>query len=165
MQSRTDVRGQSDLVDRSYGGGCATRRGMERAMETKRRWAGCTQGANPIFSIAAIVASNPGDFGQGRVGARHTGASRSVTSSCLSCSPSSYTASSCRSLSSAEFCEPSRCQSHSTRKRECGRGGQRLSVQALSLPQDTEPMWRDATPASWRPGVLRILSFTANCRR
>ena len=61
---------------RSFGGGCATRSGMERAMETKRRWAGCTPGANPILSIAAIVASNPGHFGQGRVGASNTNASR-----------------------------------------------------------------------------------------
>src|SRR6266404_5458742 len=57
--------GQTDPVGRNYGGGCATRRGMERAMETKRRWAGCTQGANPILSIAAIVASSRGDGGQG----------------------------------------------------------------------------------------------------
>ncbi len=45
-------------------------------METKRRWAGCTPEVNPILSIAAIVASNPGDFGQGRVGASNTYASR-----------------------------------------------------------------------------------------
>jgi len=63
MQSRTDVREQPDLVDRSYGGGCATHRGMEREMGTKRRQVGCTQGANPILSIPAIVASYPGDLG------------------------------------------------------------------------------------------------------
>ena len=63
MQSRTEVREQPDLVDRSYGGGCATRGGMERAMETKRRWAGCTQKGNPLPFVTAIVASNPGDFG------------------------------------------------------------------------------------------------------
>jgi hypothetical protein len=34
-----------------------------RGRETKQRWAGCTQRANPILSIAAIVASNPGDLG------------------------------------------------------------------------------------------------------
>jgi hypothetical protein len=39
----------------SCGGGCATRRGMGRATETKQRWAGCTQRANPILSIPAIV--------------------------------------------------------------------------------------------------------------
>jgi len=76
MQSRTDKREQIDLVGQDYGGGCATRRGMGRATETKRRWAGCTPGANPIFSIAAIVASNPGDFGQGRVGASNTSVPR-----------------------------------------------------------------------------------------
>ncbi len=67
MESSADPDGQTDSVPQNYGGGCATRRGMERAMETKRRWAGCTQRANPILSIPAIVASNPGDFGQGRV--------------------------------------------------------------------------------------------------
>src|SRR5260370_5633528 len=77
MQSRADAVGQTDSVGRDYGGGCATRRGMERAMETKRRWAVCTQRANPILSIPAIVASNPGDFGQGRVSVTSTGASRS----------------------------------------------------------------------------------------
>src|SRR5260370_12086633 len=77
MQSRADAVGQTDSVGRDYGGGCATRRGMERAMETKRRWAVCTQGANPLLSIPAIVASNPGDFGQGRVSVTSTGASRS----------------------------------------------------------------------------------------
>jgi hypothetical protein len=52
-----------DSVGENYGGGWATRKGMERAKETKQRRAGCTQRANPILSIPAIVASNPGDFG------------------------------------------------------------------------------------------------------
>jgi hypothetical protein len=63
MESSTDPDGHMDSAVRNYGGGCATRRGMVRAMETKQRWASCTQGANPILSIPAIVASNPGDFG------------------------------------------------------------------------------------------------------
>ncbi len=63
MESSADPDGHADSVGQNYGGGCATRRGMERATETKQRWAGCTQGANPLLSIAAIVASNPGDFG------------------------------------------------------------------------------------------------------
>jgi hypothetical protein len=79
MEPSADPIGHGDLVGQNYGGGWATRKGMERATETKRRLAGCTQRANPILSIPAIVASNPGDFGQGRVGARHTGASRSLT--------------------------------------------------------------------------------------
>src|SRR5229473_2948501 len=102
MQSRTDVRGQTDLVDRSYGGGCATRRGTERAIETKQSWPGCTQRTNPLPFVTAIVASNPGDFGQGRVRCVNTGASRSLTSSYVPSSPSSCALSFCRSLSSAE---------------------------------------------------------------
>lgn len=77
MESSADPDGHTGSFGQNYGGGCATRRGMERAMETKRRWAGCTHGANWILSIAAIVASNPGDFGQGRVRCANTGASRS----------------------------------------------------------------------------------------
>jgi hypothetical protein len=38
-------------------------------MEAKQRWTGCTQTGNPLPFVHAIVASNPGDFGQGRVGA------------------------------------------------------------------------------------------------
>jgi hypothetical protein len=52
-----------DSVGQSYGGGWATRRGMERAMETKRRWAGCAQKGNPLPFVTAIVASNSGDLG------------------------------------------------------------------------------------------------------
>ena len=76
MESNADSDGHRDSVGRNYGGGWATRRGMERATETKQRWVGCTQGANPILSIPAIVASNPGDFGQGRVRVDSTSASR-----------------------------------------------------------------------------------------
>lgn len=49
---------------------------MDRAMEAKQKWAGCTREGNPLPFVTAIVASNPGDFGQGRVGASNTGASR-----------------------------------------------------------------------------------------
>ena len=49
---------------------------MERGTETIRGWVGCTQWANPILSIPAIVASNPGDFGQGRIRVDSTSASR-----------------------------------------------------------------------------------------
>jgi hypothetical protein len=45
-------------------------------METKQRWAGCTRRVNPLPFVTAIVASNPGDFGQGRVRCSNTGASR-----------------------------------------------------------------------------------------
>jgi hypothetical protein len=45
-------------------------------METQQRWAGCTREGNPLPFVTAIVASNPGDFGQGRVGADNTCASR-----------------------------------------------------------------------------------------
>ena len=55
-----------DLTD--YGGACAIRGGVERATETTQRSAGCTQGANPILSIAAIVASNSGDLVRGAFG-------------------------------------------------------------------------------------------------
>ena len=75
-QSRADAVGQTDSVGQYYGGECAMRRGMERAMETKPRWVGCTQGANPILSITAIVASNPGDLVRGAFGASNTNASR-----------------------------------------------------------------------------------------
>src|SRR6266446_8584104 len=105
--------GRTDSVLQSYGGGCATRRGMERAMETKRRWAGCTQRANPILSIPAIAASNPGDFGQGRRAGANCPASRFFTSSCLSSLVCSCTVSSCRSLSSAESCGPFQRPDHS----------------------------------------------------
>jgi hypothetical protein len=44
------------------------------------RWAGCTQKAIPLLSFSAIVASNPGDFGQGRARCSNTGASRSYLS-------------------------------------------------------------------------------------
>jgi hypothetical protein len=53
------------------------REGMERATETSQRWAGCTQTGNPLPFVTAIVASNPGDLGQGRVRCSSTGASRS----------------------------------------------------------------------------------------
>src|SRR5216684_1949167 len=55
--------GQTDPVGRNYGGGCATRQGTERAMETKRRRARCAPKGNPIPFVTAIVASNSGDFG------------------------------------------------------------------------------------------------------
>ncbi len=45
-------------------------------METKRRWAGCTQKGNPLPFVTAIVASNSGDLGQGRVRCSNTSASR-----------------------------------------------------------------------------------------
>ena len=81
MQSRADVRGQTDSVGQDYGGGCATRRGTERATETKQRWVGCTHGENPILSIAAIVASNSGDLVRGVFSVDSTGASRLLTTS------------------------------------------------------------------------------------
>src|SRR5438309_8639499 len=62
-QSRADAVGQRIQFGQSYGGGCATRKGMERAMETKRRWAGCAKKGNPLPFVTAIVASNPGDSG------------------------------------------------------------------------------------------------------
>ena len=141
MQSGTDASGHADSVGQDYGGGCATRRGMERATETKQGWVGCTQRANPILSIAAIVASNPGDFGQGRVGARYTGASRSLTSSCLSSSPFSCALSSCRSLSSEESFEPFQCLRLSKRKQvgpQCARAWARepcLQLHICSMPR------------------------------
>jgi hypothetical protein len=61
-ESVADSTGHTNSFE-GYGGGCATRGGTERATETKRKWASCTQRANPIISSAAIVASNPGDFG------------------------------------------------------------------------------------------------------
>jgi len=45
-------------------------------MEAKQRWTGCAQTGNPLPFVTAIVASNPGDFGQGRVWCSNTGASR-----------------------------------------------------------------------------------------
>jgi hypothetical protein len=81
MQSRADVREQTDSVWRNCGGGCATRRGTERATEIEKRWVGCTHGANPILSIAAIVASNPGDLVRGASGVDSTDASRFLTTS------------------------------------------------------------------------------------
>jgi len=84
MESSADPNGHTDPVGQNYGGGCATRKGMERATEMNPRLAGCAQRANPILSIAAIVASKPGDFGQGRVGASNTCASR------LPCAPGSF---------------------------------------------------------------------------
>jgi hypothetical protein len=44
------------------------RGGTERATETIQRSVGCTHGANPILSIAAIVASNSGDLVRGAFG-------------------------------------------------------------------------------------------------
>ncbi len=49
--------------ERDYGGGCAARRRMRFAMKPNQDRAGCTQTGNPLFFIAATVASNPGDFG------------------------------------------------------------------------------------------------------
>ena len=49
MESSADSDGQTDSVEQNYGGGCATRRGMERATETKQRWVGCTQGGTRYF--------------------------------------------------------------------------------------------------------------------
>jgi len=63
MESSADADVQTDSVGQNYGGGCATRRGVECAMEMKRRTAGCAQKGNQILSIAAIVASNSGDLG------------------------------------------------------------------------------------------------------
>src|SRR5580693_4988501 len=68
MQSRADRRGQIDLVGQDYGGGCAMPGGVERATETIQGSVGCTHGANPILSIAAIVASNSGDLVRGAFG-------------------------------------------------------------------------------------------------
>ncbi len=62
MQPRTDRRGQIDLAGQDYGGGRAMRGGAKRATETIRGSASCTHGANPVLSIAAIVASNSGDL-------------------------------------------------------------------------------------------------------
>jgi len=44
------------------------------------RWAGCTRKANPLLCFSAIVASNPGDFGQGRARCSNIGAPRSYSS-------------------------------------------------------------------------------------
>jgi len=76
MESSADPDGYTVSVGQSYGGGCATRRGMERGIETKRKWAGCTQKGNPLLSMVAIVASNPGDGGKGRRAAFNCAASR-----------------------------------------------------------------------------------------
>ena len=57
MQLGADAVGQTDSVDRSYGGGCATRRGIRRGMKPNQGRASCAQIGKPITSIAAIVAS------------------------------------------------------------------------------------------------------------
>ena len=62
-ESKADSVVATQEARRDSGGGCATRCGIARAMETKRGSAGCAQCANPIISISAIVASNPGDIG------------------------------------------------------------------------------------------------------
>ncbi len=46
-------------------------------MERKTKRAGCALKGNPLPFVTAIVASNAGDFGQGRVWCSNTGASRS----------------------------------------------------------------------------------------
>ncbi len=77
MESCADSNGPKSSIRQNYGGGCATRNGMEKGMETKQRRAGCTQTGNQLPFVIAIVASNPGDSGQGRVRCSNTGASRS----------------------------------------------------------------------------------------
>jgi hypothetical protein len=62
-ESKTDLVGRKTSARWDYGGGCATRCGMERATEKKRGLVSCTHQVNQILSIPAIVASNPGDFG------------------------------------------------------------------------------------------------------
>src|SRR5467141_1061144 len=44
-------------VGRNYGGGCATRRGTERSMETNKGLAGCAPKGNPLPFVTAIAAS------------------------------------------------------------------------------------------------------------
>ena len=53
------------------------------ALETKQGFAGCDQTGNPLPSVAAMVASLAGDFGQGRVWCSSTGASRYAISGLL----------------------------------------------------------------------------------
>jgi len=53
------------------------RRGTKRTMGMKGRRADCARNANRLPSVAAIVASNAGDFGEGRVRCSSTSASRS----------------------------------------------------------------------------------------
>jgi hypothetical protein len=67
---------ETNSVGRNYGGGCATRSGIERGMKSNLGWASCAPIGKPITSSAAIVASSRGDGGQGRVGVDSTGASR-----------------------------------------------------------------------------------------
>jgi hypothetical protein len=67
QESVADSTGHTNSLGRDYGGGCATRGGMERLTETKPRYAGCAQKGNPLLSSAAIVASNPGDLVRGVV--------------------------------------------------------------------------------------------------
>ncbi len=50
----------------SYGGDLSAGSGRSRAGDT-RRAVSCAQNGKWITSLAAIVASNQGDFGQGRV--------------------------------------------------------------------------------------------------
>jgi hypothetical protein len=76
MQSIADAVGQTDSARQDYGGGCATRSGIERGMKPNLGWASCAPIGKPITSSAAIVASLRGDGGQGRVGVDSTGASR-----------------------------------------------------------------------------------------
>jgi hypothetical protein len=55
MKSDADSNRGRELIKPGWDG--RLRRGMERAAETKWRRAGCTRGANPLLSSAAIVAS------------------------------------------------------------------------------------------------------------
>ena len=81
-ESKADSIERKKLVVWNYGGGCTTGMGGDRGIEA--RWAGCAQRANPLLSFLAIVASNAGDFGQGRARCSNTGASRSHLSENLS---------------------------------------------------------------------------------
>jgi hypothetical protein len=72
----SDVGGQTHSARADYGGGCATRRGIERGMKSNLGWASCAPIGKPITSSAAIIASSRGDGGQGRVGVDSTDASR-----------------------------------------------------------------------------------------
>lgn len=47
-------------------------------MQTETKRAGCALKGNPLPFVTAIVASNAGDFGQGRARCSNTGASRSL---------------------------------------------------------------------------------------
>jgi hypothetical protein len=80
MASSANSDGHTNSGGQTYGGGCVTRKGMATGVETKRRWTGCARTGNPLPFVTAIVASNPGDSGQGRDWCFNTSASRSFSS-------------------------------------------------------------------------------------